>query len=315
MAEILAALESKRPTRESVTEITKAFSHAALNHARVYLCYAEADEVLARQVAEAFHGKGTPCWFAARDVTPAMAWPTCLLEAVAACSSLVLILTERANQNGALRADLEEAVSCGRRILVLKAFNGPVNPALDHLLQDAEWVDVTLPLDERALDAAWHRLLEMETRAPGTDDEADGEAARGAAQVAALRDAKSFLVRLEAREGALKGRVSGEMGAGDRLVIGRGPEADVVIRDSRASRRHAGLVVERKPSGVLELRIVDLLSTNGTWVRYPRPGDAPMSRRLDYNSVRLTDGATLRIGSTDIRVRYVPVPTRVTHLR
>ena len=74
----------------------------------------------------------------------------------------------------------------------------------------------------------------------------------------------------------------------DRVVVGRGGEADLRINDPGVSRRHAELRFE----GVGDLVIEDLGSTNGTSVD---------GRRIDRS--RLHDGATVRVGTTDLVVR------------
>lgn len=74
----------------------------------------------------------------------------------------------------------------------------------------------------------------------------------------------------------------------DRLVVGRGSEADLRINDPGVSRRHAELRLEEAGDLVVE----DLGSTNGTLVE---------GQRVDR--ARLHDGATVRIGHTDLLVR------------
>ena len=73
----------------------------------------------------------------------------------------------------------------------------------------------------------------------------------------------------------------------DSLVVGRGTEADLRINDPGVSRRHAELRVEDDA-----LLVADLGSTNGTLVDGER-----VERR------RVLDGATVRVGNTDIVVR------------
>ena len=307
-------VKSAPGVEEQASELTSEYSHSALNHARVYLCYTEDDEALTQRLCDYFQTKGTPCWFAKRDLSASMVWPQCLLEAIEGCSSIVVVLTDRANSSGALRPELEEAMGHGRQVLVLKATTAPIQPELDLLLYGACWFDLTLPLRGEVLEAAWARLFEMETGAFFPDGD-EGEAREDPQRAIDLKSAKSYLVRLEARSDRIKGRLSAELSEGQRLIIGRDLTADVVVKDHRASRRHAGLVVERNGAGALELHVSDLMSANGTWVRLPRQGDASMSRHLKHGVIRLTDGAMLRIGSTDIRVRCAPVPTTIKQLR
>jgi hypothetical protein len=74
----------------------------------------------------------------------------------------------------------------------------------------------------------------------------------------------------------------------ERVVVGRGSEADLRINDPGVSRLHAELRLEDAGDLVVE----DLGSTNGTLVDGQR-----------IERTRLHDGATVRVGHTDLVVR------------
>ncbi|MFN6196129.1 MAG: FHA domain-containing protein, partial [Planctomycetota bacterium] len=76
------------------------------------------------------------------------------------------------------------------------------------------------------------------------------------------------------------------------FVIGRVAGCDLVIDDSKASRRHARIVVE---AGVAEVE--DLDSSNGT-----RLNDKPVTRRV------LRDGDRIQIGATVLVYREGEAP-------
>lgn len=78
----------------------------------------------------------------------------------------------------------------------------------------------------------------------------------------------------------------------DGFVIGRVAGCDLVIDDSKASRRHARIVVE---AGVAEVE--DLGSSNGT-----RLNDKPVTRRV------LRDGDRIQIGATVLVYREGQAP-------
>jgi transcriptional regulator with GAF, ATPase, and Fis domain len=82
-------------------------------------------------------------------------------------------------------------------------------------------------------------------------------------------------------------------GEASRLLVGKGPTADLKLVDPAVSRRHLALEIERG-----RLRITDLGSTNGT--------------RLDDHEVvdaYARGGEILNLGSTSIRIeRLVPAP-------
>ncbi|MGA3527585.1 FHA domain-containing protein [Melissospora conviva] len=69
-------------------------------------------------------------------------------------------------------------------------------------------------------------------------------------------------------------------------VIGRGPEATVLIDDHRISRRHAAIRLAPQ-----EAFLVDLGSTNGTWCNGQPVGA----------ETRLADGDRIRLGLVEVR--------------
>jgi pSer/pThr/pTyr-binding forkhead associated (FHA) protein len=73
----------------------------------------------------------------------------------------------------------------------------------------------------------------------------------------------------------------------DVVQVGRDAANDVVIADTKCSRRHA--VLERRGSQVI---VRDLGSRNGTWARGERVSGA-----------RLADGEVFVIGRTRITIR------------
>ena len=73
----------------------------------------------------------------------------------------------------------------------------------------------------------------------------------------------------------------------DGLVVGRGAEADLRINDPGISRRHAEFRLDGR-----QVKVADLGSTNGTLVD---------GHKIRETTVR--DGATVRLGNTEIVVR------------
>ncbi|GIJ24394.1 FHA domain-containing protein [Micromonospora lutea] len=69
-------------------------------------------------------------------------------------------------------------------------------------------------------------------------------------------------------------------------VIGRDPAVDIVVHDPHLSRRHVEIWRTGEGSS-----LVDLGSTNGTWVNGLRVTEV----------IRLSDGDVIRIGGTELR--------------
>lgn len=77
-----------------------------------------------------------------------------------------------------------------------------------------------------------------------------------------------------------------------RHLIGRGPDADIHISEASVSLRHAEL--ELRPDGA---QLVNLISTNGTWVN-----------GVEIHTTRLANGDSVRIGRVTLEYREPQLP-------
>ena len=84
--------------------------------------------------------------------------------------------------------------------------------------------------------------------------------------------------------------------------LGRGTQNTVVINDGEASSRHCRIEFRND-----ELWVVDLCSTNGTYVNgVDINPETPVSGSAGTQDSRLTDGDQVRIGATLLRIRKTP---------
>ena len=72
-----------------------------------------------------------------------------------------------------------------------------------------------------------------------------------------------------------------------RHLIGRGPDADIHLSEASVSLRHAEL--ELRPDGA---QLVNLISTNGTWIN-----------GAEIHTARLGNGDSIRIGRETLQYR------------
>ena len=244
-------------------------------------------------------------------MTPKMAWPQCVVEAIESSRFFVLLLTEKSSESKDIIPDIVEAKSCGRTIIVLQSTTDILNPQLDELLLGSYTLDVSERLTVNDVESAWSKIVEIES-----DQTLDNGLTASIKDEIELRNAaQSAILQLDCKQGKIHGKTSYQLAAGDRLVLGRSPEADIFVDDVRASRRHAGLILHRDPKYGLELQLMDLMSRNGTWVRYPRDDDTDISKFLEHAQTRITNGAIIRIGSTDIQVTTLLLPSKILRNR
>ncbi|MBT8447820.1 MAG: TIR domain-containing protein [Gammaproteobacteria bacterium] len=294
-------------TRQDDGDVTREFISAAAGRASAYISYDPVDENEARSLCQVIERRGLPCWFSARDVKPDMAWPQCVVEAIETCPVMVVMLTDAAIKAGHVVSEIEQARAQDHRVLVLNAAQERAGAELEFLLSTERWLDVEMPMTAANHEAAWKAVADIEMALFNEIFEASNS-------LADTVPGEAMLLRVDGTVDAFKGRRMYQLTAGSRLLLGRSKHADLLLADARSSRRHAALEVRRNDKGSLELHLVDLNSTNGTWLRYRRDGDDDMSRLLKDTDARMVDGSVIRIGSTDIYVQLVPVPSTVAQI-
>lgn len=289
---------------------TKEFVSTAAQRASVYLCYHSEDQGKAAKVCQLFEQRGMACWFAARDQKPSQPWPDCLDEAIESSRFFLLFLTPQSARSPDLVPELTKALDAERSIVVLSIGDVDVIPELEKPLLNAHWFNVGEKASYQDVENLWRLLVELET---GAIVEDDGIVETQPGLVNPV-NASGILVHLSTIVGSISGKTTYKLGERQRLLLGRGPAVDIDVDDSRVSRRHAGLSVKRDPVHGLYLSVMDLMSTNGTWVRYFRDGDAEFTKFIANGEARINSGAIIRLGSTDIRVTSTHVPSNLIHL-
>lgn len=205
----------------------------------------------------------------------------------------------------AASARIDAEIACGRASSVVGEL---VAMTTEHPLREPLWVQLisALYLSGRQADAldACRRvrtvlaeelgidpgatLMELEQRVLRQEPLSTLEAQRGERLPSAMVETITEVPR-SVRSGQLRlpdGRTA--VVARDGMRIGRMTDNDLVLDDPKASRYHAQIVPSREG-----LVIKDLYSANGVYVN-----EAPIT-----DSMLLTDGDTIRIGSTELAFR------------
>jgi TIR domain-containing protein len=84
---------------------------------RVFISHASEDHAIAEAVCEAIEGRGVSCWIAPRDITPGKDYAEALYDAIAECTSLVLVFSEHSNRSPQVRREVERAARDGDPII------------------------------------------------------------------------------------------------------------------------------------------------------------------------------------------------------
>ena len=290
---------------EDPFDVTTEFRSEKAQRALVYICHYPGDVRQALELAEDLESEGASCFVAERDGLDAGPWPQNVVEAIESCPFFVALLTSAALRSDEVIQEIDYACRQGRQVLVLNSIGQPEHVQVEYLLKNQPWIAVENPLNQVDLNIIRSKILDFETLA------GIAQVQRSTATIADAIAAKALLLRIEAGFDSVVGRRLYELAEGDKLSLGRDPKCELRVRDKRASRRHAGIVAKRNSTQGLHLSLVDLMSTNGTWVRYQRGSDPELSKLVQHGDSILYDGAVIRIGSTDIRLSVVPIGARI----
>jgi two-component system, cell cycle response regulator len=126
------------------------------------------------------------------------------------------------------------------------------------------------------------------------DDSVSATTSRDTSVDDAVRDLRAEVAGRRPYVTVMSGAGMGRLIAADdrEISIGRAPDADIVFDDESISRLHARLV----PRGGVAVELVDLGSTNGTYVNGQRISNAHL---LDGDKVLIGSAGVLRFGVHD----------------
>src|SRR5712691_2451049 len=108
---------------------------------QVFISYASADAVVAGRVCAALESGGLSCWIAPRDIGPGTDYPAAIVDGVAACSVMVVILTASAVASPHIVTEVGHAFNAKKRIIPFRLAPAALSKDLDYFLSMAQWLD------------------------------------------------------------------------------------------------------------------------------------------------------------------------------
>lgn len=116
----------------------------------VFISYSTQDTADATEVRDGLEDAGITCWMAPRDIAPGLDYGTQIIDAIEACTVLVLVLSESSNYSIYVRKEVERAIAKGKVIIPVRIQEVNVSRSLEFFISDAQWID--------AWDGAWARV-------------------------------------------------------------------------------------------------------------------------------------------------------------
>jgi hypothetical protein len=115
-----------------------------------FLSYSSADREFADKLCKMLEDRGVDCWIAPRDVDPGRNYAEEIITALDSTRSIVLVVSEKANQSVHVQKEVERAVHKGQTVFPVRIKDVQLSKALEYFISTSQWIDAFKPpLDEK----------------------------------------------------------------------------------------------------------------------------------------------------------------------
>lgn len=107
----------------------------------VFISYGSGDMALAREIRGHLEVGGYVCWMAPDDVAGAKSWAEQIVEAIAACKVMLVLVSAVSNASSHVSKEVDLAIEHGKAVLPVRIEDVVPSGALRYLLALAQWID------------------------------------------------------------------------------------------------------------------------------------------------------------------------------
>jgi len=126
----------------------------------VFISYPSSDKAVADAICSSLEQKGIRCWIAPRDVVPGREWAAAIVEAIAACRVMVLVVSQATVHSAHVAREVERATDREVVIVPFRVCDAKLSGSLEYFLQSRHWLDAITP----PVEAHIGRLCEVVSR-------------------------------------------------------------------------------------------------------------------------------------------------------
>ncbi len=108
----------------------------------VFISYGSDDVALARELRGHLESGGYSCWMAPDDVSGPKTWAEQIVDAIAGCQVVLVLVSAVSNQSTHVSKEVDLALDHGKAILPVRVEDVAPTGALRYLLALAQWIDV-----------------------------------------------------------------------------------------------------------------------------------------------------------------------------
>jgi hypothetical protein len=109
--------------------------------ADVFISYGSDDAELARELRRHLERGGYSCWMAPDDVAGPKSWAEQIVEAIASCKVVLVLISSVANRSTHVSKEVDLAMAHGKAVLPVRVEDVAPTGALQYLLALAQWID------------------------------------------------------------------------------------------------------------------------------------------------------------------------------
>jgi TolB-like protein len=135
----------------------------------IFISYASQDSTVAQALCAALERAGIVCWIAPRDVRPGDFYADSIVQAINACTVLVLLLSQSAVDSNHVLREVERASAKKRPIIAFRIDAAALPPGLEYFLSASQWIDASGTAPERQFPKLVEALRSRQASTPTAD--------------------------------------------------------------------------------------------------------------------------------------------------
>ena len=135
----------------------------------VFISYASQDSVVAQALCTDLERHGVACWIAPRDVRPGDFYADSIVQAINACTVLVLVLSQNSIDSAHVLREVERASAKKRPIIAFRIDATPLPPGLEYFLSASQWIDASGASAERLYPKLIEAIRSRKAAAPAPE--------------------------------------------------------------------------------------------------------------------------------------------------
>lgn len=111
----------------------------------IFISHASLDREAAQKICQLIEAEGVKCWIAPRDIRAGHEYALEIMEGIAQCSAMVLVLTTPANDSTFVKREVERAVSRKKPVIPIRLEDVMPAPSLELFVSGSHWIDAWGP--------------------------------------------------------------------------------------------------------------------------------------------------------------------------